>query len=276
MIWLRELGWAAAFLAVLAILLFPAIFVSAAYNHQISLWEQGGLILVATLVTQFFRGHSVFEVTGPPGKWGRDISLGVALGAALMTLPALFLLITNQITFEVAGASPAALFDAVLLMAGVAIAEELLFRGVLFQRLTAALGIWPAQCIVAWLFMLTHLNNPGMLGATKLWAATNIFLASIMFGLAYMRTRSLALPIGMHFMANIMQGTILGFGVSGEEQATILRPVFNSNINWLTGGKFGLEASLPGLIAVALLALWLAAPSWMARRMRTMHEGTPS
>jgi hypothetical protein len=139
-----------------------------------------------------------------------------------------------------------------MLMAGVAVAEELLFRDVLFQRLIGGLGIWPAQVIVGVFFVLTHLNNLGMEGATRVRAGVNIFAASILFGLAFGRTQSLALPIGLHFMANITQGLIFGFGVSGTSEPGLLRPVLAPGLDWLTGGAFGLEASLPGLVAVLL------------------------
>jgi hypothetical protein len=122
------------------------------------------------------------------------------------------------------------------------------------------LGQWPAQLITAAFFLLTHLNNPGMTGAIKIMAGVNIFLASILFGLAFIRTRSLAMPLGLHWMANWTQGAILGFGVSGIRQLGFLKPVFGEAPAWLTGGPFGLEASAPGLIcivaALLLLIMW--------------------
>lgn len=54
------------------------------------------------------------------------------------------------------------------------------------------------------------------------------------------------MPIGIHFAANWVQGTLLGFGVSGNEDPGLLHPVFNSAPAWLTGGQFGLEAVYPG------------------------------
>jgi membrane protease YdiL (CAAX protease family) len=87
-------------------------------------------------------------------------------------------------------------------------------------------------------------------------ASINIFLASILFGLAFIQTKSLAMPLGLHFMANFVQGGVLGFGVSGAEQSGLLIPVFSEAPVWLTGGRFGLEASLPGLICI-LIALLL-------------------
>lgn len=256
---LKQLAWAGAFFAVLAAALFPAILVSAHYGHAISIYEQAALVALATAAIQLLRREPLSEVTGRPDRrWLRELALGGALGALLMLVPAALLFAGGWVRFHATGTGIEPLLGATMLMAGVAVAEELLFRGLLFQRLTAALGAWPAQLLVAGLFVLTHLGNPGMTGATSLWAGTNIFLASILFGLAYLRTRSLALPIGLHFMANVTQGILLGFGVSGESEPRLLEPVFAGAPDWLTGGRFGLEASLPGLVAVAAMLLWLA------------------
>ena len=61
------------------------------------------------------------------------------------------------------------------------------------------------------------------------------------------------MPVGIHFMANWVQGTILGFGVSGHEEASILKPVSNKAPLWLTGGSFVLEASLFGLVILLVI-----------------------
>jgi membrane protease YdiL (CAAX protease family) len=117
--------------------------------------------------------------------------------------------------------------------------------------------------ILAGYFLLTHLNNPGMTGDVKVLAGINIFLASVMFGLAFIRTKSLAMPLGLHFMGNLMQRGVLGFGVSGTDQSSLLKPIFAKVPEWLTGGQFGLEASIPGLIfaVVTLILLYKWKPS---------------
>jgi membrane protease YdiL (CAAX protease family) len=111
--------------------------------------------------------------------------------------------------------------------------------------------------LIAVFFLLTHLNNPGMSGGIKVMASINIFLASILFGLAFLRTRSLAMPLGLHWMANWVQGGVLGFGVSGTEVTGLWKPVFGEAPFWLTGGPFGIEASLPGLICIVLMLIAL-------------------
>jgi membrane protease YdiL (CAAX protease family) len=255
---LKQLAWAGAFLVVLAGALLPVIFLSASYDHVISIYEQAALIGFATALIQLFRRRSLWEVTGRPGPhWLRQLAFGCLLGALLMLAPALLLWATGFVRFHGAGTGAEALAGAMLLMAAVAVAEELLFRGLLFQRLVDALGAWPAQAIIGVLFVLTHLANPGMTGATKLWAGANIFVASFLFGMAYLRTRSLAMPLGIHFMANTTQGILLGFGVSGESEPRILEPLISGAPAWLAGGPFGLEASLPGLISVAVLLFLL-------------------
>jgi hypothetical protein len=114
-----------------------------------------------------------------------------------------------------------------------------------------------AQLLMAGYFLLIHMNNPGMTGNIKLLASANIFLASILFGLAFVKTKSLFMPLALHFMVNWVQGTLFGFGVSGNEQASLLKPVFNKAPQWLTGGSFGLEASIPGLVTVIATTLFL-------------------
>lgn len=260
---LRDGWWVAAFLGLLAALLAPSVMLSAHLGREVTLLEQIVMLAIATAVVQALRRRSIFEVTGRPGvRWLAEFGSGAALGLLLMAAPALVLGLGGWVRWEAGEVQPAAIGAAVLLMAGVAVAEELLFRGVLFQRLVAGLGVWPGQVVVGLFFVLTHLDNPGMEGAVRLWAGVNIFAVSILFGLAFLRTRSLAMPIGLHFMANVTQGVILGFGVSGTAEPALLRPIPTSGLGWLTGGAFGLEASLPGLIAVLVAVMVVAARAW--------------
>jgi membrane protease YdiL (CAAX protease family) len=254
---LRNGWWVAIFLAILTALLVPVLLVSAHANHDISMWEQLALVGIATIAVQALRRKPVSEVIGPIGLRSLNgLGAGLCWGFLLMIVPAGVLWFAGYVHFDRAGASLSSIAAAAGLMAAVALAEELLFRGVLFQRLTAAIGFWPAQVGVGLLFVLTHLGNPGMEGTTLLLAGTNIFLASIVFGLSFRRAGGLAMPVGLHFMANVTQGVLLGFGVSGNSEASLLSPRLVSGVDWLTGGSFGLEASVPGLITLIALLGW--------------------
>jgi len=138
--------------------------------------------------------------------------------------------------------------------------EEILHRGFIFQRLIDGIGVWGAQLLIASLFAIGHWGNPGMLGSTQVFASLDLFLGSLIFGLAYIKTRSLALPIGMHLGWNWSQGNLLGFGVSGHDTSGWFKPVFHGMEEWLTGGEFGPEASvfsvLVSIVTFVILLSW--------------------
>ncbi len=258
---LRNGWWILIFFLVLAAILFPALLTAQKKTMDVSIGLQAVIVVLASLVCQWLRRKPLAELLGKFGvRWLKELGLGGLIGSALMLFPALIMWVLGWVHWQWNPAGFSTLASVVLLFAGVAVAEELLFRGFIFQRLIAGLGEWPAQLILAGYFLLTHLNNPGMTGDVKILAGINIFLASILFGLAFIRTQSLAMPLGLHFMANLMQGGILGFGVSGTDQSGLLKPILAEIPQWLTGGMFGLEASLPGLIfvisAIMLLYKW--------------------
>jgi hypothetical protein len=82
-----------------------------------------------------------------------------------------------------------------------------------------------------------------------------IFLAGVFFAYAYIRTKQLWLPIGMHIGWNFFEGVVFGFPVSGLEPYALTRITVQGPEIW-TGGVFGPEAGLivlPALILGAFL-----------------------
>ena len=255
---LRNGWWILIFFLVLALLLVPTLITAQQNQVEVSIGLQAILIALASFACQLLRRKPLSELLGKFNVgWFKELCLGGVICSALMLIPALILGLFGWVDWQWSLSGFSRLSSVVLLFAGVAAAEEFLFRGFIFQRLIAGLGHWPAQLIVAGFFLLTHSNNPGMTGDVKIMASVNIFLASIMFGLAFIRTKSLAMPLGLHFMANWIQGGVLGFGVSGTDQSGLLKPVFSGGSSWLTGSQFGLEASIFGLTAVVITIILL-------------------
>ncbi len=264
---LRNGWWILIFFLVLSVILFPALIVAQQNSTDVSIGLQAIIIMLASWICQLLRRKPFVELLGKLNlRWLKEFGLGGLVGSAIMLAPALILWIFGWVDWQWNPAGVSTFLSTMLLFAGVAAAEELLFRGFIFQRLMAGLGQLPAQLILAGYFLLTHLNNPGMTGDVKILAGINIFLASLMFGLAFIRTQSLAMPLGLHFMANLMQGGILGFGVSGTDQSGLLSPVFSKVPVWLTGGQFGLEASVLGLVCVVVTLILLQ--GWDASKVR--------
>ena len=254
---LRSLWWVTIFFLILAVVTIPLIVISSENQFEITLVHQAIIIVVVNIVCQLISGEPISKLTGKLDYYfTKSLLTGALIGSILMALPAFLMFIAGMVHWNLTQVNRMDLISAVTVIIAGVIAEEFLFRGFLFQRLISGLGVWPAQLIIAGLFVLTHLSNPGMTGTIKIFASINIFIASLLFGFAFLKTRTLAMPIGMHFMANLMQGTILGFGVSGNDEVSFLKPVFGHQAEWITGGSFGLEASIFGLSVLMLIVFF--------------------
>jgi membrane protease YdiL (CAAX protease family) len=132
--------------------------------------------------------------------------------------------------------------------------EELFSRGYQLQTIASGLNLFWGAGLSAAVFGLIHLRNPH---AT--WVSTaGIFFAGIFFAYAYIRTKQLWLPIGLHLGWNFFEGVVFGFPVSGLEIYRLVRIQVNGPEFW-TGGQFGPEAGLiilPSMVLGGMLIYW--------------------
>ncbi len=124
--------------------------------------------------------------------------------------------------------------------------EELMSRGYHLQTIASGSNLWWGLIFSSAIFGLLHLGNPH---ATWISAA-GIFFAGLFLGFAYVRTRQLWLPIGLHIGWNFFEGVIFGFPVSGLDIYHLVRTTVSGPVLW-TGGDFGPEAGLIVLPAIA-------------------------
>ena len=145
----------------------------------------------------------------------------------------------------------ALVFVTILLAAGSA-GEELLMRGYGFQILLATCGTWATVVPVGVVFAWMHTGNPN---ATWLGIA-NTAGFGILFGYAYVRSRDLWLPIGLHFGWNLTL-PLFGVNVSGlRMKITGHEMVWNAGSLW-SGGDYGPEASVLTSVVLIVLILYL-------------------
>ena len=140
-----------------------------------------------------------------------------------------------------------------------AVSEELVFRGILFRWLEEFGGSWAALLLTSILFGAVHLRNPN---ASVIAAVGIAFEAGVMLGAAYMLTRSLWLPMGIHAAWNFAQGEIFDIPVSGTPVHGLVTARL-SGPPLLTGNGFGLEASIIAVVVATAFGLWLL---WLAVR----------
>jgi uncharacterized protein len=180
---------------------------------------------------------------------------GFAIGLALFSIVIGFLALTGHYHVTAASVGPALLSGVVFWLSG-AIMEELLFRGFIFRVTQDVFGMWIAVAVSAILFGLLHAANPG---ATALSSLAVALEAGVLLAVAFAATRRLWVPIGIHAGWNYAEGTIFGTAVSGGTvNATVLHGVLSGS-PLLTGGAFGVEASIVAipvcLAAAALFAI---------------------
>ncbi len=198
-------------------------------------------------------------------NWWVDLAFGLGLGAGLMTLVFLAEWLSGWVTIQgmfqvTSGELPfaVAFLGPVLAFVAVGFYEELIFRGYQLRNLAEGLNqpaIGPGLAI-AWswiissvLFGMLHIFNPD----SSVISTLNLAFAGLWLGLGYVLTGSLAIPIGLHITWNLFQGNVFGFPVSGIDYsgATVFAIEQGGPPVW-TGGSFGPEAGLVGVIAILL------------------------
>jgi membrane protease YdiL (CAAX protease family) len=189
---------------------------------------------------------------------GAGISWGTLLGIALFgAVIANIAFLGGDYTINGLG-TPASAVALLGIMAGAAVTEELVFRGVLFRNVEHWTGTWIALVLTGSLFGLIHLLNAN----ATLWGAIAIAIeAGGMLTAAYIATRKLWVPIGLHFGWNIAASAIFSTKVSGSNTPQGLLDATMSGPALVTGGDFGPEGSVYAVVfgvAATVVFMWLA------------------
>jgi len=204
-------------------------------------------------------------------RWWMDLAFGLLLGAVVML--AIFLIEWLLGWIEVtpswqapdsgAGLVPA-LMQGLVLFLCVGVYEEALFRGYLLRNMAEGFHArwWSPNVAVAlavligsFSFGLAHAANPN----ASLLSSLLISVAGLMLAAGFVLTGELAIPIGIHITWNFFQGYVFGFPVSGMRAGSSIIRIIQRGPELWTGGAFGPEAGLIGLLAMVSLtaAVWL-------------------
>ena len=180
-------------------------------------------------------------------KWWADLGFGLVLGALLLfgvlavELAVGWVNITGSFAPSPGQPFVATVLVGVVAVAAVAFGEEAAFRGYPIKNLAEGVGrarwrIIIAVVIPAVFFGLAHASNEN---AT--WLSTvNIVIFGLLFGTGYVLTGDLALPIGLHFGWNFVQGFVFGVVATGREYGSVLVLADDSSAPLWTGQPYGL------------------------------------
>ncbi|HEY1991107.1 MAG TPA: type II CAAX endopeptidase family protein [Gammaproteobacteria bacterium] len=200
------------------------------------------VLVIYTCVVRFIEKRPMVELA--PRGAQRFAARGILVGAALFCITMLVMKLDGAWVYL--GMAPLSYLAYPCIGAlSAAIVEETVTRGVLFRMLEESLGSWIALAISAVIFGLLHASNHG---ASAVSTTAIALEAGILLAAAYMYTRSLWFVMGLHFAWNFTEGGVFNTPVSGGPTEGVIRVGFVNGKDWLTGGQFGPEASLPAVL----------------------------
>jgi membrane protease YdiL (CAAX protease family) len=164
-----------------------------------ALFNPVGLVALALAVTMLFlwwdkRSPAVLGLDPKLRRLG-ELALGFVAGALLVVVIAVVMYFALPYPWQRnPGFQPVLAAWSVLTLLAATGVEELVFRGYSFERMISAIGHWPAQIVTALLFALYHVLH----GWSWPNALVGTTLGSILFGLVFVRWRSVPAAVGVH------------------------------------------------------------------------------
>ena len=236
----------------------------------------GGGLLSAALTIAIYRtgvhrlaGRATPELPFAWRRAGIRALAGAGVGAGFMVVSVTLVVLLGGYTLAWHPLDPVVTVAAAITVSlGAAVVEELIFRGLVFRAIEqlagrrVVLGRVLALGLTSIFFGVAHLLNP----AATLWSGLAIAIeAGFLLGAAFLWTRSLWFVIGLHTAWNAIEG-MLGIAVSGHRDPGLFVTTTHGPA-LLTGGEFGLDASLvPVLVSLAIAIPMLVASARRASR----------
>lgn len=271
LLWARTVGWMLALILAVALAFGPSTeFLSQVLPDepatQLVAHVLGCLIILGAYALMVRLGEDRAPGELAPKAAAFGLLAGGMLGTVTFSSVMAIMIGFRLYDFEFLGFAPAWRGVSLALESGVF--EEVLVRGIILRLIWRGFGPWPAFIVSAVLFGAGHIGNPG---ATLFTAACVAIEAGIMLAAFYALTGRLWVSIGFHAAWNFTQGYLFGAAVSGGDFGSAMaRSTARGGLpDWLTGGAFGPEASLPSVAICSILGavvLWFA---WKAGRFST-------
>ena len=190
----------------------------------------------------------------PVSRLAADTGIGFGIGILFFVLVTGCMALPGAYRISSVDWNWNALIESLFTFLVVAVGEEILFRGIVFRMIDERWGTVVALIVSALIFGFVHITNDN----ATVWSSIAIAVeAGLLLAAAYKWSGTLWVPIGIHWAWNFFQGPVFGFAVSGNETPSLVTPVLDGP-DWLTGGSFGAEASIPAFVlglAMAILFL---------------------
>ncbi len=170
---------------------------------------------------------------------GREFGAGALISVLLVGMAWGAIVIGGS--YRVLGvAHPWILLHAAIRFGTGAFLQVMIFRVILFRLTDELIGTYAALALAAMIFGLAHAIN-GNLTASGL---AGLIVGDVLLVAAFALTRRVWFVWGMHAAWNFCQDGVLGMPNSGVTELPSWLEVEVEGPWWLTGGEFGIEASV--------------------------------
>lgn len=212
-------------------------------------------IIAFLLWVRFIEKRPIRTMGFSKGNGLSEFAKGVLVGAIMITTVLVVFFITGDAKFDRIQFSLPFLVSWMLVLIGYILqtaAEEIYIRGWLVPIISYHKNAYLAILIASTMFSYFHLDNNG-----ASWLSTlHLFIFGLFTAVYAMKRGNIWGPCGFHFAWNFIMGNVYGFHVSGYDSESSLMYFTTSNRTFITGGQFGPEGGIPGLVVFILALLW--------------------
>jgi membrane protease YdiL (CAAX protease family) len=267
--------------ATLVLALLSLILGSSTNDVLISNWGfviQAIIFLVPAILVGWACGKFLEDLPPRSLGWGftrgwlKDLLFGSLVGAVSLLLATMIAAVAGglkftfnaPVMFETVGRT---LLTSLPIFIIAAAWEEAVFRGYPLQTMARAHLAPVAIIITSIIFAWGHRDNPNFVPGFSL---INTTIAGVWLAIAYLKTRNLWFPLGIHWAWNWTMGAVIGLPVSGIERLTP-QPLWRGidlGPAWLTGGSYGIEGGAACTIALLVSTLFI----WRTRLVSPTEE----
>ena len=180
----------------------------------------------------------------------RDTAYGFLWSALLIAMGFLLLYLSQLLIVENVAFNFSLFLGFLLFFLTQSSVEEIMLRSFLLPTIASRLNVVWGLLLSSLLFTCLHVFNPNV----TLLSLINIFLAGLMLGILFLKTKSIWAPIGLHMGWNFLQGSFFGFEVSGLDVYSFIDSKEVGH-DLLTGGSFGFEGSILAT-AMMIITCW--------------------
>ena len=281
-------GWRVALYFASIMVMYYVLAMLAALTHIVPQQSFLFLFYIVVVLATFLMLRLVdkrrFVSVGFPlhGRAWKEMLFGFVMGAVMIVIVASVELLSGSVRLSLRqGVGLVLLLNnfglSFIFFAFFAMGEELLFRGYPYQAFVEGMGPVGATILMSVIFGCLHLLNPD----AGLFSTLNTMLAGVFLCIAYLKTRTLYFPFGLHFAWNFVQSFVLSLPVSGLLTTRTIFVPTDYGPDWLTGGRYGPEAGVGTTAIMVMGIVYLIFEKWIkpvydfASSRSRFDEGVP-